>query len=195
MDVGEVGRRRTGEENLPKEGGLNKRNGLTIDGQHLACTRTPPTASRPFAPHPALIDRLCEREAESCDFIRPVGNALLHRITHALCCKEGERKKDAMRSVIVSRSLLHLHGHEQSQKVEKEEEKAYRPPRHPPSCSLFFNIILQPRLRSRKPSPTARSGNCFQVRAHPCAFLLARLRRNPSPPPGPLHSLLNDGAN
>lgn len=24
-DVGEVGRRRTGEENLPKEGGLNKR--------------------------------------------------------------------------------------------------------------------------------------------------------------------------
>ena len=29
---GEVGRRRTGEENLQKEGGLNKRNGSTIDG-------------------------------------------------------------------------------------------------------------------------------------------------------------------
>ena len=31
-DVREVGRRRTGEENLPKVGGLNKRNGSTIDG-------------------------------------------------------------------------------------------------------------------------------------------------------------------
>ena len=60
-DVGEVGRRRTGEENLPKEGGLNKR----IDNRRLPlpCTHTTRTSSRPFVPHPALIDERCEREA------------------------------------------------------------------------------------------------------------------------------------
>ena len=61
---GEVGRRRTGEENLPNEGGLNKRNG--IDNRRLtfgfASIPLGPLLFR-SAPHPALIDELCKREA------------------------------------------------------------------------------------------------------------------------------------
>lgn len=48
--------------NVPNEGGLNKRNGSTIDGRHLGCMHTVRSPSLPLAPHLALIDELCERE-------------------------------------------------------------------------------------------------------------------------------------
>ena len=73
-DVWEVGRRRTGEENLPKEGGLNKR----IDNRRLTwpCTRTRPgpLLSRSRLILHLSINCVSERQ-QSCD-----SSALLDRI-------------------------------------------------------------------------------------------------------------------
>lgn len=89
---GEVGRRRTGEENLPKEGGLNKRNG--IDNRRPTFGLHPPHSDL-FSSVQHLILHLSmncasERE-ESCDSIRPVGNALLSRINSRFVLQRGQQ--------------------------------------------------------------------------------------------------------